>query len=181
MPRRWNHSETRLACAPLYGTITSSLSALCMTGRQGISEALRRILLNLDIRVAFHPHSTLRQLLVRPKDPIPPDSRKGVVYKIRCKDCSQSYIGQTGRTLSCCLKEHKRAVSQSDSNASASAEHVLNTGHQIDWSNAMVLDSSHFYYHRLYLESWYMQKQRDALNREVGILPPVYRGLMYSS
>ena len=117
-----------------------------MTGRQGISEALCRILLNPDIRVAFRPHFTLRQLLVRPKDPIPPDSRKGVVYKIRCKDCFQSYIGQTGRTLSCRIKEHKRAVSQGDSNASALAEHVLNTGHQIDWSNAMVLDSSHFYY-----------------------------------
>ena len=38
---------------------------------QGISEALHRILLNLDIRVAFRPHSTLCQLLVRPKDPIP--------------------------------------------------------------------------------------------------------------
>ena len=65
---------------------------------------------------------------------------------------SQSYIGQTGRTLSCCIKEHKQAVSQGDSNALALAEHVLNTGHQIDWSNAMVLDSSHFYYQRLYLE-----------------------------
>ena len=40
--------------------------------------------------------------------------------------------------------EHKRAVSQGDSNASPLAEHVLNTGHQIDWSDAMVLDSSHF-------------------------------------
>ena len=72
-------------------------------------------------------------------------------------------------------------MSQGDSNASALAEHVLNTGLQIDWSNAMVLDSGHFYYQRLYLESWYIQKQRDALNREVGILPPVYRGLMHSS
>ena len=73
------------------------------------------------------------------------------------------------------FKEHKRAVSQGDSNALALAEHVLNTGHQIDLSNAMVLDSSHSYYQRLYLESWYIQKQRDALNREVGILPPVYQ------
>ena len=62
-----------------------------------IQEALCRILLNLDIRVAFRPHSTLRQLLVRPKDPIPPDSRKGVVYKIRCKDCSQSYVHRADR------------------------------------------------------------------------------------
>ena len=78
---------------------------------QGMSEHLRRVLSNLDIRVTFRPHFTLRQLLVKPKDPVPPDRRKGVVYKVSCKDCSYSYIGQTGRSLSDCMKEHKRAVS----------------------------------------------------------------------
>ena len=66
---------------------------------QGVSESIRRLLFNLDIRVRFYPHSTLRRLLVTPKDPIPPDSRKGVVYSIPCMGCSPSYIGQTGRTL----------------------------------------------------------------------------------
>ena len=87
---------------------------------------------------------------------------------------------QTGRTLTCRLKEHKQAVSQGDFNASALAEHAVNTGHQIDWSNAGVLDSSQFYYQRLYLESWYIQQHKDTLNREQGLLPSVYRGLMVS-
>jgi hypothetical protein len=147
---------------------------------QGVTEAIRRLLLGLDIRVRFYPHSTLCRLLVRPKDPVPPDNRKGVVYRIPCMCCSQSYIGQTGRTLTCRLKEHKRAVSQGDFNASALAEHAVNTGHQIDWSNAGVLDSSQFYYQRLYLESWYIQQHKDTLNRERGLLPSVYRGLMVS-
>ena len=83
------------------------------------AEAIRRLLLGLDIRVRFYPHSTLRWLLVRPKDTVPPDNQKGVVYNIPCMCCSQSYIGQTGRTLTCRLKEHNRAISQGDFNASA--------------------------------------------------------------
>ena len=78
---------------------------------------------------------------------------------------------ETGRTLTCRLKEHKRAVSQGDFNASALAEHAVNTSHQIDWSNAGVLQ---FYYQRLYLESWYIQQHKDTLNRERGLLPSVY-------
>ena len=38
--------------------------------------------------------------------------------------------------LTCRLKEHKRAVSQGDFNASVMAEHAVNMGRQIDWSNA---------------------------------------------
>ena len=59
---------------------------------QGIYESIRRLLFNLDIRVRCYPQSTLRRLLIRTKDPIPPDSRKGVVYSIPCMGCSQSYI-----------------------------------------------------------------------------------------
>ena len=46
----------------------------------GLSEAIRRILGPLDIKVAFRPHNTLRRQLVHPKDPVPLDQRTGVVY-----------------------------------------------------------------------------------------------------
>ena len=139
---------------------------------QGRAEHLRRVLSNLDICVTFRPQCTLRQLLVKPKDPVPPDHRKGVVYKI--KDCSYSYIGQTGRSLSDRIKEHKRPVSRVNVDDSALAEHVANSGHEIDWCSAMILDSNRFFYLRRHLESWYIQKGRYVMNREVGPLPPVY-------
>ena len=123
---------------------------------------------------AFCPHCTLRQLLVKPKDPVQPDCRKGAVYKINCKDCSQSYIGQTGRSLSDRKKEHNRAVSRVNVDDSALTEHVVNSGHEIDWCSAMILDTSRFFYPRHHLESWYIQKGRYVMNREVGPLPPVY-------
>ena len=56
----------------------------------------------------------------------------GVIYKIPCFDCSQSYIGQTGRCLSLWLKEHQRAIRTLDTDTSALAEHALPADHHID-------------------------------------------------
>ena len=46
------------------------------------------------------------------------------------------YVGQTGRSLECRLKEHKRGVKCGSVDASAIAEHVWNEGHQVDWEAA---------------------------------------------
>ena len=145
---------------------------------QGVSESVRRVLSKLGIKVSFYPYSTLRQMLVKPKDPVPHDHKKGIVYRISCKDCHQSYIGQSGRSLQHRLREHKRAVFCGNTNVSALAEHALSCGHEIDWENANILDHSDLFYPRLYLESWYIQKQNGLINREVSILPNVYKGLM---
>ena len=37
------------------------------------------------------------------------------------------------------IKEHKRAVSRANVDDSALAEHVVNSGHEIDWCSAMIL------------------------------------------
>ena len=76
------------------------------------------------------------------------------------------------------IKEHKRAVVYGDTNVSALAEHALRNGHEIDWENASILDNSDLFYPRLYLDSWYIRQQSSVINREVDILPYVYKGLM---
>ena len=101
-----------------------------------ISETIRRILTPLEIRSCFKPHQTLRQLLVHPKDPIPPMQRPGVVNQVPCASCPEVYVGQTGRTLEHRLKEHKRALT-SGTTISAIAEHALNTNHDIDSAGQM--------------------------------------------
>ena len=63
---------------------------------------------------------------------------KGVVYKIDCS-CGQSYIGETGRTLSTRVKEHKKAVEKDDINNGISV-HANSTWHNIDWDSAQVIE-----------------------------------------
>ena len=52
---------------------------------QGLSDSIKRILGELDVRVCFRPARTLRQILVRPKNPVPAHLKNGIVYKVPCK------------------------------------------------------------------------------------------------
>ena len=65
----------------------------------GLTEAIRWILRPLEIQVVFCPLITLRQLLVHPKDPVPMEERKGVVYSVPCTDCSKVYRRADGQVL----------------------------------------------------------------------------------
>ena len=145
---------------------------------KGTSEAIKRVLSPLGIRTTFRPVNTLRQLLVRPKDPVPIQDRSGVIYRVPCSSCSHAYIGQTSRTLAQRLKEHHRAVRIGDSATSALAEHAHSTGHPVDWTAAHVIDTCTHTSRRCLLESWMIQKEPSALNREIGTLPPVYKPLI---
>ena len=49
------------------------------------------------------------------------------------------YVGQTGRTLQICKKEHMRALTNSDAMTSALVEHAMDTMHEIAWEDAEVL------------------------------------------
>jgi len=50
---------------------------------------------------------TLRYILVHVKDPVPPETKSGTVYRISCSGCPASYVGQMGRAVRDRVKEHK--------------------------------------------------------------------------
>ena len=107
---------------------------------RGISEAVRRILRPLGVRVTFKPTITLKQLLVKPKDQVPDRERANVVYQVPCANCPATYVGQTGRRLNQRLREHRRAVESGDCANSALAEHAWGCHHPVDWDHVRVLD-----------------------------------------
>ena len=51
---------------------------------RNVSECIRRILAPLKIRTCFRPLTTSKRMLVHPKDKIPEDMKRGVVYQIQC-------------------------------------------------------------------------------------------------
>ena len=91
---------------------------------QGLLELINRILEQLKVTMRFRPDTTLWKVLVRPKDPVPPRSLNGIIYRIPCRDCGHAYLGQSGCSLSSRVKEHQRAVRNGDINASALVEHA---------------------------------------------------------
>ena len=70
------------------------------------------------------------------KDRIQPLMRSKVVYKIRCGDCNDFYIGKTSRNLITRLNEHKMGKNSSVS------EHGQSLAHKIDWESIEIIDNA---------------------------------------
>ena len=148
---------------------------------QGLSEPLKRMLEEVDVRARFRMNTTLIKLLVKPKDPAPVERRTGIVYRIPCMDCTKTYVGQSGRTICDRVKEHQRAVKNGDTDSLAIAEYAWQCQHRIDWTASEVLDYSQYWSSRCMLESWHIHHQSDSMNRERGPLPTLYRSLWSST
>ncbi|KAJ8938974.1 hypothetical protein NQ318_005216 [Aromia moschata] len=66
-------------------------------------------------------------------------TQRARVYELKCT-CGKSYIGQTGRSIQCRIKEHQRHTRLGNTDKSAIAEHVhANENHKIDYENIRVL------------------------------------------
>ena len=159
--------------------------------KEGTSEAIRRILNNANVRVVFSKGRTLRSALVQLKDPVPIDQISNCVYKISCGDCPAEYIGQTAREFHTRLAEHKRRIKKPVRNEldyqtllhdSAIAGHALDTGHNIDLTNAKVLGRGfRSTQHRLAAEAVEIMKSDSAVNRMDGTeLSGIWRPVLTS-
>ena len=82
---------------------------------KGVSEKLRGAYGQFGVPTYFKPANTLRQLLVRPKDPLNKERVVGPVYHITCEfdQCDDDYIGETERSLKARYGEHQRRSSTS--------------------------------------------------------------------
>ena len=146
---------------------------------RGLPEAVWRVLTPLGLTVSFRPNTTLKQLLVRPKDWTPTEKLAGVVYQVPCTSCPASYVGQAGRCLGKRMKGHRKAVESGDCANSALAEHTWSHHHPVDWDKVRVLEQQSRLYYRLTLESIHIRSHPHTLNRNNGTLSPVYNSLCY--
>ena len=65
------------------------------------------------IQVHFKGTNTLRTLLVRPKDKDPKLNKSDITYHFKCPqiNCTDAYIGESGRAPGDKIKEHLKAPS----------------------------------------------------------------------
>ena len=113
---------------------------------QGVSEAVSRILSDINVQVHMKPFRTLGRILFHPKDHIPDDDESSAVYKINCRDCDASYIGETRRALRTRVSKHCRVMEKMDFSASVLAQHAWEHDHHIEWTSTCVLRvESHYW------------------------------------
>lgn len=103
-----------------------------------ISNKIRRLGKNFNIRTIFKTNNTVRSFLTNVKPFNNEQNTKNVVYKIPCH-CGKCYIGETSRPVSVRYKEHQDLIRRRDFNKSRIAEHIIDTGHKIDWDNSKIL------------------------------------------
>ena len=148
-----------------------------------ITERLKRLLKNHQIKVATKPLRTVVNMLPSLKDKINKFDQRGVVYKVPCLDCTGVYISETGRSFKTRRKEHQRDV-KSDIIAqltnedlikkSALVKHVCLNGHRIDWESSAILAIESDYKKRRFLESFYIHKTDFSFNDKI-FYPEVYK------
>ena len=62
-----------------------------------------------------------------------PLSRNNIVYKINCRDCKSTYVGQTKRNLKTRVKEHQNNINKKTGNLSVISEYRLEKNHDFEW------------------------------------------------
>ena len=110
---------------------------------------IKPILAKSNCTLHYKASNTLRSNLVKTKPKLVNDDVG--VYSIPCQDCNKSYIGQTGRSVSERIKEHKYAL-RSNNFSNALAQHSFD-GHAIGWADAHLLFKSRDREKRLIIES----------------------------
>nr|VZI39543.1 unnamed protein product [Spirometra erinaceieuropaei] len=139
----------------------------------GVSEAVSRLLRPLGIGIAHRPESTIRNLVMRPKTPLPRGETTNVIYRIQCSSCDMNYIGETGKRLHTRVAEHMRAVRRMDP-LSLVAEYCANSGHTFAFQNAEILGRGNDRITRETIEAWHTGA--NSINRSVA-LPEAYQAL----
>jgi len=86
----------------------------------------------------------LNYIIRAQKDILPIQSQNNIVYKLACKDCDASYIGQICRQLKTRIFEHFNHIRRIMSTHLVITEHRLKYSHEFDWKNVGILDKKRY-------------------------------------
>ena len=153
---------------------------------EGVAERANRVFKKHNIATAMKPNTSLRKLLVHPKDKIDSLDKTDCIYEIPCQNCDSTYVGETGRKLNTRLKEHQketeklerskknftrqtRKESVTEQSKSAIADHAIQQNHMINWDDTKVLQKECDASTRFIRESIWIRKRGPAvMNRDEG-------------
>jgi len=98
------------------------------------------------------------------KDQTEYQHKNNVIYKIYCKNCDASYVGQTKRRLKIRIREHYNNIMSDDSKHSVVSQHMVNYNHSFNWNDVRILDSESNYNKRLISEMLHIKEQSNGIN-----------------
>ncbi|XP_055855794.1 uncharacterized protein LOC129919021 [Episyrphus balteatus] len=97
-----------------------------------------------EVKLAMKPTNQNSKFFVNTKKKINKIDNSGVVYSIKCNDCTKLYVGETIQKLGSRIDQHKNECKKviegsNTKNVAALAEHVKQYGHSFDFDGAKIL------------------------------------------
>jgi len=126
--------------------------------------------------MAYFSLHKLGRIIKAQKDTLQTVSNKNVVYRLNCKSCDVTYVGQTKRKLNTRTLEHKKDINKKTNNHSVITNHRMEFNHDFEWENPIILDKETHYYRRLISEMIFIKLQNNSLNLQTDteVLEHVY-------
>ena len=130
---------------------------------RGLSESVKKKCSNYGVQVYFRGGTTIKNLLMAPKDKDPMMKKSGVIYSYKCGrvDCDEEYIAESSRTFAERFKEHQKAPSPI-------FDHHTITGHDISVEHFNIVGREDNNLKRAIKEALYIRVNNPSLNRNVG-------------
>ena len=129
----------------------------------GLSEQIKNIGKKFGVQVHCKGGTTIKNLLMAPKDKDPMLKQSGVIYRYHCDrvDCDEEYIGESSRTFGERFKEHLKSPSPIH-------DHSNISGHQVTINNFEIVGREDLNQLRTIKEAIYIRVNDPSLNRNVG-------------
>ena len=130
---------------------------------QGLCESIKRICGRYVIQAHFKCGSTIKNLLISPKDKDPMVNQSGAIYWYQCGDlgCDDEYIRETSRTFGERYKEHLKPPL-------ATHHHSNQTDHPTSHNNFQIIGREGHNLARNIKESIFIRVNNPTLNNNIG-------------
>ena len=130
---------------------------------RAIAESFKNICAKYGIQVYFKGNTTIKQILIKPKDQDPKDKKIGVIHSFQCGDiaCGEESIWETSGTLVERCREHLKQPSPIHA-------HIQQTGHTTTSNNFNIIGREDQGLARTIKESIYIRVKNPTLNRSGG-------------
>ena len=130
---------------------------------QGLCKSIEKICSRYGKQTQFKSNSTIKNLLVPPKNKDPMENKSGTNYCFQCRDltCDEECIKQTSRTFGERFKEDLKEPSPINNLSN-------NTGHSTTQDNFQIIGREGHGIARTIKESIYIRVNNSTLNRNIG-------------
>ena len=129
------------------------------------------------MQVYFKGGTTIKKLLMAPKDQDPIQNRSGVIYRYKCDrwKCDEEYIGASSRTFGERFKEHLKA-------SSPIFDHYNITGHNVTIVNFSIVGTED-QNSCSFKEALYIRVNNPSLNGNIGKyhLPYIWDEVLFNT